>query len=315
MVAATALGRRAAGATGDAKQDEAMGKVLEFGWWMKKNGYKESTIESRIARLSRLIKHGACLSDPESVKEVIARQDGWSVSGKEGMVYAYDLFAKWAGLKWERPRYKPPRRYPFIPTEREIDDLIAGCNKEIAAFLQAAKETGARAGELFGLKWIDIDFENRRINITPEKGGDPRVLNVSDRLLGMLNGLVKTDERVFSRYKSLGNLRRTFERYRKRIAHSLANPRLLEISLHTFRHWRATTAYRRTKDILYVKEMLGHRSLSNTLKYIHLAGDDPGTDEYVSKVARTIDEARALIEAGFEYVCEVGGAKIFRKRK
>lgn len=231
------------------------------------------------------------------------------------MVYAYDLYAKWSGLKWEKPLYKPPRRNPFIPLEREIDDLIAGCNKEKSAFLQAGKETGARAGELFSLRWIDIDFESKRVNITPEKGGDPRVLKVSDKLLGMLNGLVKTNEHVFSHYKSLANLRRTFERQRRRIAHRLANPRLLKISLHILRHWRATMAYRKTRDILFVKELLGHRSISNTLKYIHLAGEEPDCDEYVSKVAKTIDEARLLIETGFEYICEVEGAKLFRKRK
>jgi len=38
-------------------------------------------------------------------------------------------------------------------------------------------------------------------------------------------------------------------------------------------------------------------------------------NEYVSKVAKTVKEACQLIEAGFEYVCEVNGAKIFRKRK
>jgi len=39
------------------------------------------------------------------------------------------------------------------------------------------------------------------------------------------------------------------------------------------------------------------------------------TDEYVAKVAKTLDEACQLVEAGFEYVTEMDGAKIFRKRK
>jgi hypothetical protein len=41
---------------------------------------------------------------------------------------------------------------PFIPQEREIDDLIAGVSKEIGLLRLIAKETGARAGEIyFGL--------------------------------------------------------------------------------------------------------------------------------------------------------------------
>ena len=127
-----------AGATGKTKAG-IKGKIVEFLWWMKKQGYKESTIISRAARLGRLVNLGADLYDPESVKEVIAKQE-WSESGKESMVYAYDIFAKWLGIRWEKPRYKAQRKFPFIPLEREIDDLIAGSNKWIAAFLQILKE-------------------------------------------------------------------------------------------------------------------------------------------------------------------------------
>lgn len=61
-------------------------------------------------------------------------------------------------------------------------------------------------------------------------------------------------------------------------------------------------------------KLLGHRNIKNTLIYTQLI--KPGNDEeYISKVAKTIDEARMLVEAGFEYVCEIEKAKLFRKRK
>ena len=40
-----------------------------------------------------------------------------------------------------------------------------------------------------------------------------------------------------------------------------------------------------------------------------------GETNYVSKVAKTEKDICNLIEAGFEYVTEFEGAKIFRKRK
>lgn len=83
----------AAGATVKSEAD-IQAKILEFLWWMKKNGYKESTITDRGRRLRRLVKLGANLFDPESVKEVIASQS-WSEARKEAMVYTYDLWAKW----------------------------------------------------------------------------------------------------------------------------------------------------------------------------------------------------------------------------
>jgi integrase len=48
---------------------------------------------------------------------------------------------------------------------------------------------------------------------------------------------------------------------RKRIAKKLNNPRLMKIMLHTFRHWKATMEYPKTKDIIHVKEILGHKNI------------------------------------------------------
>ena len=86
---------------------------------MKKQGYKESTIISRDVKLKRLVRLGANLNNPESVKEVIAKQTLWKESMKEVAVFAYDLFAKWKGIHWDKPRYKAVRELPFIPLERD----------------------------------------------------------------------------------------------------------------------------------------------------------------------------------------------------
>ena len=103
---------------------------------------------------------------------------------------------------------------------------------------------------------------------------------------------------------------------RKRIAQRLGNPRLLQIHFHSLRHWKATTEYARTKDLLYVQQLLGHRSIKTTLRYIQLA-DIPQEERFISKVAMNVKEATELIELGFEYVTGEydDGGKIFRKRK
>jgi len=60
-------------------------------------------------------------------------------------------------------------------------------------------------------------------------------------------------------------------------------------------------------------QLLGHRSITNTLVYTHLI--DFKNDEYTSRVAKTIEEARQLIQQGFDYITEMENIKIFRKRK
>ena len=137
---------------------------------------------------------------------------------------------------------------------------------------------------------------------------------MSNKLMAMLNGLIKKGPQVFSHYKNLKNLTRTFERHRKRTAHKLGNPRLLRITFHTLRHWKATTEYHKTKDILHVMKLLGHKSIKNTLIYTQLVKFEE-EDQFVCKVAKTPKEIRKLIENGFQYICEQEGLKFFRKRK
>ena len=96
-------------------------------------------------------------------------------------------------------------------------------------------------------------------------------------------------------------------------AEQVNNPRLLQITFQTLRHFKATMEYHRTKDILYVMQLLGHRSIKNTLIYTHLINFE--NDQYICKVASTIEEAKKLIENGFEYVTDVDDMKLFRVRK
>lgn len=84
-----------------------------------------------------------------------------------------------AGIQFEPPRYRPTQKFPFIPTEEEIDQLIAACGKVVSTFLQLLKETGVRRGEAWTLQWTDIDMKNRNVGITPEKGSNPRILPIS----------------------------------------------------------------------------------------------------------------------------------------
>ena len=55
------------------------------------------------------------------------------------------------------------------------------------------------------------------------------------------------------------------------------------------------------------------KNSKNTLIYTQLVTFQ--NDDYTCKVAASIKEAAELIEAGYEYVCEMDHQKLFRKRK
>ena len=305
----------AAGAT---KRDPATvkGKIVELAFWMKKQGYAEGSIRSYVSCLRTLWNRGADIFDPESIKDVISRQK-WSGHRKSNAIKSYTLFLKMQGLKWEKPRCKVTRKIPFIPMEQELDALIAGCGKKTTTFLKMLKETAMRSGEAKRILWTNIDFERRIITLNdPEKGSNPRVWKVSAELIGMLNALPRKSLRVFGD-GPINSMKTTFYRARKRLTAKLQNPRLLRISFHTFRHWKATMLYHKTRDPYYVKDFLGHKKLSSTEIYITIERTifEPTTDEFTVKIANDPEEVKCLLEVGFEYVCQKDGLMFLRKRK
>jgi len=60
-------------------------------------------------------------------------------------------------------------------------------------------------------------------------------------------------------------------------------------------------------------KMLGHRNVQSTLAYTRLT--DSESDEYHAATPKTLEDAKQLIESGFEYVCNMEDYKLFRKRK
>lgn len=75
--------------------------------------------------------------------------------------------------------------------------------------------------------------------------------------------------------------------------------------------------YHKTKDPWHVKKILGHKSLRSTEVYINVeqALFLIENDEFNVKVAEKPDEIKALLEVGFEYVCQKDSLMFFRKRK
>jgi integrase len=290
---------------------------------LSKKTIKHSTVKRKVRTIKCLLKHGVDLANPESVIFFL-NTCGWKNGTKDIAIDSYRDFLDMLGLtEVKLPHFRREETLPFIPLENEIDALISSTTRKVSTFLSLLKDTAVRPIEAWRLKWLDIDITNRCVTITPAKYSKSRKLRISERTLNMLLSIAKKNQYVFSpsgipdRFsEELEHFTRNYQKQRKRIAGKLQNPRLNEISLRIFRHWKATIEYVRTRDIIHVKEMLGHVNIKNTLKYIHLANAiAQRTDEFVCKVAKTIEDATRLIEQGFEYVTEMEGIKIFRKRK
>lgn len=294
-------------------QKDVKGKIVQFLWHMEKENRSKRTIISYDRYLDMLLKIGADLHDPDSVKERIAKQQNWAENTRRMATAVFKSFATFIGIPFIAPKYRINQKLPFIPLESEIDALIVVSPKRLAVALQLLKEIPIRIGEALQLRWTDIDFERNAIIVNKtEKNGKPRAFKASQKLLNMLNALPKKSENVFGK-ATYNYMENQFCITRKRISNKLQNPRLMQIHFHTFRHWKATMEYHKTRDILHVMNLLGHRNIESTLVYTQLVGFEG--DDYHSAVAQTVEEARKLLEQGFEYVCQKDGVMLFRKRK
>jgi integrase len=69
-----------------------------------------------------------------------------------------------AGLDLHLPGREDPR--PVAPTKGELQAIIAGATGRWRPLVLVAVFCGLRASELRGLRWSDVDFDARQINVT-----------------------------------------------------------------------------------------------------------------------------------------------------
>ena len=277
------------------------------------DGRKPDTITNYRKSFRLLLKNDADLFAPENTKAVLAKLQVKN-SVKQLIIYVLIKWFEFNGIVWRAPRYSIESEVPYIPSEAELYQLIAGLGKRTAAFCQVLKDTGARAGEIAQLKWTDIDFGQHKIRIKAEKNSNSRVLPLTPKTIDMLCQMSRKKERIFN---SSNSIRACFSMQRKNLSKKIANQNLLLIHFHTFRHWKATTEQHLYKDAWRVKLILGHKKISSTERYIHLEQMMymDSSDKFTVKVADTLEEVIKLMEVGFEYHAEVEGHKCFRKRK
>jgi integrase len=284
---------------------------------MRKNGRKESTITDNIDRFIQVGKLITDINDPEQFKDGLARIK-WATSTKQTTASSYTVYLKTIGKTWTPPHYIRQEKLYFIPTEQEIDALI-NSSRVLAPLLQTLKETGMRIGEAYNTEWKDLDLEHKTVTVNhPEKGSLPRIIPISQKCTDMIKTIRKDVPRPFARNVQLKGLKVTFEEARTRTAQRLANPRLKQIHFHTFRHWKGTTDYYKTRDERMIRHILGHRTAAMTDRYIHIVETiyHDETNEWACKVAHTEKEAIELIEQGFTYVNNLGDTTaLYRKRK
>jgi integrase len=249
------------------------------------------------------ISEHADLHNSDDVLMYIARKKVKD-SFKANLVDFYRHYADFYGIGFVKVCYRRDHRIPRVPLEEKIDMLIAHASKKYAVIYSIVKECGLRPVEVASLTLDDIDLEKGILSIRSAKHGSPRALKMKEKTHAMLISYVKSrnfglNDRLFP---SAGVICNTYGRLRTSLSKKLNDNELHKIRLYDLRHFYATMLYHRTKDILLVKEKLGHRNINNTLVYTHLVSFNDN-EEFYSATAKSVGEAQKLIEQGARALC------------
>lgn len=201
-------------------------------------------------------------------------------------------------MRWlrEAPRLKKPKlirdsTYAYLKTDEEVNRFLEASKYfglNVFSLNATALFTGLRAGELAGLRWVDINFETRRICVQrsfdkPTKSGEIRYVPILDSLMKVLvewrsHGVVC--EYVFPSQAGTMLLEsgRIFQETFKRVLDRGEFPKRMiggkekyYITFHDLRHTFASHWMMKGGDIYRLQSILGHQSIEMTQRYAHLS--------------------------------------------
>ena len=182
-----------------------------------------------------------------------------------------------------------------VLTDEEIKNIYSkDLSVKERAFISILLYTGLRRGEALALKWTDVDFENKKLNVdktaifeenvTTIKAGTKsdagmRRIPLAQNLIDDLNLLksVNSTEWVFPMFSDEEPMTRSaFRKFWEKLKNK-GIPK--NISPHSFRHTYATKLYYAGVDVKTAQYLLGHSNIQITLDiYTHLKNADNGAE-------------------------------------
>lgn len=131
-----------------------------------------------------------------------------------------------------------------------------------------ALTTGARKGELLGLRWGDVDLDRGVAMVARTKNGDPRVLPLVPAVVDELQRFKAGPSVLVFPAPRARDKACSFEGH---FARALAAAKVREFRFHDLRHSCASMLAQNGATLLEIGDLLGHRQLQVTKRYSHLA--------------------------------------------
>lgn len=246
--------------------------IRDWEMHLRSQGLRYRTIDTRVRHVRRLAREVTAPTPSTLCSSALVDWSGtknWAPETRHSHHASIRLFLRWyaeyahcdtlAELPSIRRRVPPPRPIPD-------DALLDGLKDKplrVRVILRLASELGLRASEICALHNRDISRDGGGWALRVHgKGGRIRCLPVSQSLAADIRQLQSDHD---SPWLFPGRIDGHLSaRYISKIG-----ARVLpgEWTLHTLRHRFATTAYKHCKDLLAIRQALGHSSIQTTTRY------------------------------------------------
>lgn len=187
----------------------------------------------------------------------------------------------WLDLRTKRPRVTWPKSSPmrteFLSAE-ECDLLLDHSRGIVHELVLVALRTGMRQGELKGLQWNAIDWQNRSLTVRHSycdvrkvlespKSNRERHIPLDAEVLTILYQRRQATGFVFLD----GHQPFNSPRINGALASVCARAEMRRVTWHVLRHTFATSLAMRGVPLQIVQQLLGHSSVKTTERYAHVA--------------------------------------------
>jgi len=170
---------------------------------------------------------------------------------------------------------KPPepqgrvRRLETGEEEKLLNALSESRNVWVEPLVRFALETAMRRGELLSLRWDDVDFSRRVIQLQETKNGKSRSVPLSTSAVSVLHRIRGcSSERVFP--TTIYGIRCVWRA-------AVQRARIENLRFHDLRHEATSRLFEKGLNMMEVAAITGHRDLRMLQRYTHLRAEDLAT--------------------------------------
>lgn len=182
--------------------------------------------------------------------------------------------AKVRKFRWNNDRLR------VLSSEEETRLFLAmGDNALVKNIVKVALHTGMRRGEIFNLKWFDIDFHREMIHVQESKAGKKRSIPMNETVRSLLQDMRRQSEYVFPSPKTgekLTHVKRSF-------GSAVHAAGIEDFRFHDLRHTAATRMADAGADAFTLMKILGHSDIRMTSRYTH------ATDSALRRAVANLD--------------------------